>query len=154
MKKIITLVFLLFTLLSFSQQITYEKGKFYVKGEQISSYEVKKLFSTNVKSATLFKQAKSKEGLGGFLLGFGIALTVGDLAIGLFSDKDYPSALTYVGLGSIAISIPVLSGRKKRIEEAVNEYNKEHPNNTLGYNKSYSVNAIGNQNGVGFQINF
>jgi len=154
MKNIITLTLLLFSLLSFSQQITYERGKFYLKGEQISSGETKKLLATNVKSITLFKQAKSKEALGGFLLGFGIGLSVGDLAIGLFSDRVYPSALTYVGVGSIAVSIPILSGRKRRMEEAVKEYNKEHQNNTLGYSKTYLINAIGNQNGVGFQIKF
>ncbi|MGL2963508.1 hypothetical protein ACSVH2_06775 [Flavobacterium sp. RSB2_4_14] len=154
MKKIIILVFLISSLLTFSQQITYTKGKFYVKGEQISTRETQKLLATNVKSATLFKQAKSKESLGGFLLGFGIGLTVGDLAIGLFSDKDYPSALTYVGVSSIAVSIPILSGRKKKIEEAIDIYNKENPNNTLGFHNKYSVNAITNQNGLGFQINF
>jgi len=154
MKFIITTALLFVSLLSFSQQITYEKGKFFVKGEQISSRQTRQLLSTNVKSITLYQQAKSKEALGGFLLGFGIGLSVGDLAIGLFSDRVYPSAFTYVGFGSMALSVPILSGRKKRIEEAVKEYNKEHQNNTLGYSKTYSINAIGNQNGVGFQIKF
>jgi hypothetical protein len=154
MKKVIVLGLLLFTTAIFSQQITYQKGKFFVKGEQISSRETRQLLSTNVKSAALFKQAKSKEGLGGFVLGLGIGLTVGDLAIGLFSDKKYPSGLTYAGIGAIAVSIPILSGRKKRIEEAINEYNKDHQNNTLGFKSSYNLNVIGNQQGMGIQIKF
>ena len=40
MKKIITLVFLLASLMSFSQHITYDKGKYYVRGEQISTREL------------------------------------------------------------------------------------------------------------------
>lgn len=154
MKKVIVLGLLFFTTAIFSQQITYKKGKFYIKGEQISSRETRELLATNVKSATLFKQAKSKEGLGGFVLGLGIGLTVGDLAIGLFSDKKYPSGLTYAGIGAIAVSIPILSGRKKRIEEAIMEYNKDHQNNTLVFKNSFSVSAIGNQNGLGLQIKF
>lgn len=155
MKKIITLTLLFFTLLSYCQQMTIDKGKFYMNGNQIDSREARNLFSTNVKAATLFKQAKSKEALGGFLLGFGIGLTVGDLAIGLFSDKEYPSAMTYVGLGSIAVSIPILSGRKKRYEEAVHIYNSEHKELKLGAtNNNIKLNAIANQNGFGFQLKF
>ena len=71
MKKSIVVLCILFSLLSFSQQITLKKGKFYVKDNQITSFEVKKLFSTNLKSQSLFKEAKSKESLGGFLLGIG-----------------------------------------------------------------------------------
>lgn len=153
MKKVITLAILFFSLLSFSQQLKLDNGKFYLKGNRIDSREARTLFATNVKAATLYKQAKSKEALGGFLLGFGIGLTVGDLAIGLFSDKEYPTAMTYVGVGSIAVSIPVLSGRKKRIEEAVKIYNSEHKENELGAT-TYELNAIGNQNGFGLRLKF
>jgi hypothetical protein len=155
MKKIITIAILFFSLLSYSQQMSIEKGKFYLGGNRIDSREARNLFATNVKAATLYKQAKSKEALGGFLLGFGIGLTVGDLAIGLFSDKEYPSVMTYAGLSSIAISIPVLSGRKKRYEEAVQIYNSEHKELKLGItNTTIKLNAIANQNGFGFQIKF
>lgn len=154
MKKSITLALLFFTLLSNSQQMTFEKGRFYLGGNRVETAETKKLLATNVKAITLYKQAKSKEALGGFLLGFGIGLTVGDLAIGLFSDKEYPTAMTYVGLGSVAISIPILSGRKKRYEEAVSIYNSEHKELKLGANIPLEFNAISNQNGLGFQLKF
>lgn len=165
MKNILLAFALLFGFTAFSQGLTlgkeskppikYESGKFYANGNQISSREARALFATNVKSATLFKQAKSKEGLGGFLLGFGIGLTVGDLAIGLFSDKKYPSALTYVGVGSMAVSIPVLSGRKRRIEEAVKSYNADRTEEKLGANKNtFELNAVTSQNGFGLQLKF
>lgn len=155
MKKNIVILTLFLTTLSFSQQMTFDNGKFYVKGNQISSREARSLFATNVKAATLFKQAKAKEGLGGFLLGFGIGLSVGDLAIGVFSDKEYPSAMTYVGAASVLGSIPILSGRKKRYIEAVKAYNADHTQETLGYaKKTFELNAITNQHGFGLQIQF
>ncbi len=155
MKKIITLAILFFSLLSYSQPMTVERGKFYLKGNRIDSRETRTLLATNVKAGMLYKQAKSKEALGGFLFGLGVGLTVGDLAIGLFSDKEYPSGMTYAGLGSMAISIPILMGRKKRYEEAVKLYNSEHKENTLGAtNSTYELKAISNQNGFGFQIKF
>lgn len=155
MKKNITLALLFFSMLSYGQQMTMEKGRFYLGGNRIDSREARNLFATNVKAAALYKQAKSKEALGGFLLGFGIGLTVGDLAIGLFSDKEYPTAMTYVGVGAIVISVPVLSGRKKRYEEAVSIYNSEHKELKLGAaNTTVNLNAIANQNGIGFQLKF
>ncbi|MBP6557046.1 MAG: hypothetical protein KAX93_07695 [Flavobacterium sp.] len=155
MKKCIILALMFSSMLSYSQQMSLEKGRFYLGGNRIETAETKKLLATNVKAITLYKQAKSKEALGGFLLGFGIGLTVGDLAIGLFSDKEYPSAMTYAGLGSIAISVPILSGRKKRYEEAVQIYNSEHKELKLGAtNNNLKLNAIANQNGFGFQIKF
>jgi len=155
MKKIITIATLFLTLLSYSQQMSLEKGKFYLGGNRIDSREARNLFATNVKAAALYKQAQSKEALGGFLLGLGIGLTVGDLAIGLFSDKEYPSALTYAGLGSIAISVPILSGRKKRYKEAIEIYNSEHKELKLGAsNNTFELNAVSNQNGFGLQLKF
>ncbi len=153
MKKIILLVCLFSTFLTFSQQISIDKGKYYVHGKQISSFQTKKLLASNLKALALFKEAKSKEALGGFLIGIGIGLTVSDLAMGLLSDKKYPSALTYAGIGSIVISIPILSGRRKKIVEAIDMYNKDK--NILGStNNTFDFNAISNQNGFGFQIKF
>ena len=98
-------------------------------------------------------QSSHKTILFSFLLGIGIAATITDLGIGLFSDKNYPSALTYAGVGAIAISIPILSGRRKKIEEAVEIYNSEK--SSLGTTHStFEFNALSNQNGLGFQLKF
>lgn len=155
MKKIILWSVLLCSLLSFSQQITMERGRFYWKGNQIDSRKARELFATNVKAAALYKQAKSKEAWGGFMLGLGIGLTVGDVAIGMFSAQNYPTAMTYAGVGSMAISIPILSGRKKRYEEAVRLYNSEHPETLLGSQPSkVDLKVISNTNGFCLQIQF
>lgn len=153
MKNIIQLAFLLLCLQSFSQQIVLEKGKYFVNGKQISTRETKQLLLTDYKATRLFQKAKSKEGLGGLLLGAGIAMSVTDLAIGLFSDVKYPTAITYAGLTTIAISIPVLSGRSKKIKEAIDSYNQT--SKQLGsndYDLDYQL--VVNQNGFGIQLKF
>lgn len=134
-----------------SKEIKFEKGKYYIAGEQIPSYQMKKVFASNLHSLHLYKQAKSKETLGGALLGLGTAMTVVDLSIGLFSDVKYPTALTYVGLGAVAVSIPILSGRRKKLEEAVSSYNEGLKNTG---STDFDMNAVVNQNGFGIQITF
>lgn len=151
MKNVLTLLcFFLLTLAS-AQEIKMERGKFYQNGVQISSYETKNLLKSNNEAYGYFKSAKSKEGVGGFLLGLGIGLTVGDAVKGLVSDTDYPSGFTYVGAGCIAASIPVLSGRKKKLEKAVELYNKGLK--ATG-STDFNMNILANNNGYGLQITF
>ncbi|ESU26612.1 hypothetical protein FLJC2902T_25860 [Flavobacterium limnosediminis JC2902] len=152
MKKTLTL-FCLFLLTAVSaQQITMEKGKFFKNGEQISSWETKQLMITNPEAYKHFKSAKTKEGFGGFLLGLGIGLTIGDIVKGAVSDTDYPSGFTYVGASCIVASIPVLSGRKKKLETALEIYNKglQPTANTI----DFDLNILANANGYGLQITF
>lgn len=163
MKKILFTFTLLIGFTSFSQGLTLdknapraiklEKGKIYQDNVQIPSYQVKKLLASNLHSLHLYKAAKSKESLGGTFLGLGITMTVVDLAIGLFSDVKYPTAITYVGLSFIAASIPILSGRAKKIEEAVKSYNDGLKSTSL-LDTNFDMNAMANQNGIGIQIKF
>ncbi|WP_293872165.1 hypothetical protein [Flavobacterium sp.] len=163
MKKILTVFILLTGFSAFSQGLTLEKnktkeiklenGRFYINGTQIPSYEMKKVFASNLHSVKLYKEAKSKEAIGGTLLGLGSAMTLVDLAIGLFSNVKYPTVLTYAGLSAIAVSIPILSGRASKINEAVKSYNDELKNTTAA-NTNFDINALVNQNGVGLQIKF
>ncbi|MGV9002928.1 hypothetical protein [Flavobacterium sp.] len=153
MKKIYQLVILLISLQSYSQHIVLENGKFFVNGSQISTRETKQLLLTDYKATRQFQKAKSKEGIGGLLLGAGVALTVSDLAIGLFSDVKYPTALTYAGVASMAISIPVLSGRRKLITQAIDTYNMS--SKQLGSNFNVlKYQLVANQNGIGIQLKF
>lgn len=140
--------------ISFAQKLEYTNGKIYQNGEQLSSFETKKVMETDLKALHLFKKAKTKESLGGFLLGLGIGGTVADLAMGLTSDVKYPTAITYVGVGLMAVSIPILSGRKKMVQESVDIYNQglKDEKKTLGNN--FELNIVNNSNGLGIQINF
>jgi hypothetical protein len=140
--------------LSFAQKLEYTDGKIFQDGVQLSSFETKKVMASDLKALHIFKKAKSKEALGGFLLGLGIGGTVADLVMGLTSDVKYPTAITYAGVGLMAVSIPILSGRKKMVQESVDMYNQglKEQNKTLGDN--FELNIVNNSNGVGLRINF
>lgn len=163
MKQLFFILALLLGFTSFSQGLTLnktttieiklEKGKIYQNEIQIPSYQVKKILASNLHSLHLYKQAKSKEAIGGMLLGMGATSCVVDLAIGLFSDLKYPTVLTYAGIGVVAISIPILSGRSKKVEEAVNIYN-DGLKNITSIETDFDLNALANQNGIGIQIKF
>ncbi len=144
-------IFFVLTLLSsicYSQEITYTKGKFYEDGIQISNYDVKQKMQANLPALKKFKQSKSKEAIGGFLLGFGSGLAIADLVVGLSSSKSYPTTATYIGAGFIGVSVSILLGRTKKMQESVELYNKALPVKT----KSLGFNVIGNQNGLGLSI--
>lgn len=154
MKQLFLIVAIFGFSISFAQKLEYNNGKIFQDGEQLSSFETKKVMETDLKALHLFKKAKSKEALGGFILGLGIGGTVADLVMGLTSDVKYPTAITYAGVGLMAVSIPILSGRKKMVEESVDIYNTgvKDQKKTLGDN--FELNIVNNTNGVGLQINF
>jgi hypothetical protein len=153
MKKLLLPFILLFSIASFAQEITLEHGKYYVNGSQISTRETKKLLETNYKALRTFQSGLSKESTGGFLIGFGGALVITDLVVGLVSDVHYPTVATYVGVGSLIAAIPIMSGKNKKIKEGIDLYNNGLKN--VGANDSdFEVNFIANQRGYGIQIRF
>ncbi len=153
MKKILLTFALLLSVLSFSQEINLERGKYYVNGSQISTRETKQLLTSNAEALSKFKSGLGKESAGGFLIGFGGALVITDLVVGLVSDVKYPTAATYIGAGALIVAIPVLSGKNKKIKEGIDLYNSGLKN--LGEtNSNFEVNLIGNQRGYGIQIRF
>ncbi len=154
MKQLFSILLMLGFSLSFAQKLEYTDGKIFQDGVQLSSFETKKVMASDLKALHIFKKAKSKEALGGFLLGLGIGGTVADLVMGLTSDVKYPTAITYAGVGLMAVSIPILSGRKKMVQESVDIYNQglKEQNKTLGDN--FELNIVNNSNGFGLLINF
>ena len=154
MKQFFLIVAILGFSITFAQKLEYTNGKIYQDGEQLSSFETKKVMKTDLKALHVFKKAKSKESLGGLILGIGIGGTVADLVMGLTSDVKYPTAITYAGVGLMAVSIPILSGRKKMVQESVDIYNQglKDEKKTLGDN--FELNIVTNSNGVGLRINF
>jgi hypothetical protein len=154
MKQFILIIAILGFSTSFAQKLEYTNGKIFQNGEQLSSFETKKVMETDLKALHVFKKAKTKESLGGFILGLGVGGTVADLVMGLTSDVKYPTGITYAGVGLMAVSIPILSGRKKLVQESIDIYNSglKDQKKTLGDN--FELNIVNNSNGVGFQINF
>ena len=154
MKQFFLIVAIFGFSVSFAQKLEYTDGKIFQDGEQLSSFETKNLMKTDLKALHLFKKAKTKESLGGFLLGLGIGGTAADLVKGLVSNEKYPTVISYAGVGLMAISIPILSGRKKMVQNSVDIYNAglKEQNKTLGDN--FELNIVNNSNGVGLRINF
>ena len=154
MKQFFLIVAIFGFSISFAQKLEFTDGKIFQDGEQLSSFETKNLMKTDLKALRIFKKAKTKESVGGFILGLGIGGTVADLVMGLTSDVKYPTAITYAGVGLMAVSIPILSGRKKMVQESVDIYNAglKEQNKTLGDN--FELNIVNNSNGVGLRINF
>ena len=154
MKKLFLILAIFGFSISFAQKLEFTDGKIFQDGEQLSSFETKNLMKTDLKALRIFKKAKTKESVGGFILGLGIGGTVADLVMGLTSDVKYPTAITYAGVGLMAVSIPILSGRKKMVQESVDMYNQglKDEKKTLGDN--FELNIVNNSNGFGIQINF
>jgi hypothetical protein len=67
------------------------------------------------------------------------------------TERNYPSALTFVGLAALAVAIPVKIGFSKKIKNVVNEYNYQ---STLGYNalNNSKLDLITNANGIGLRL--
>lgn len=154
MKTLILTFGLLFTSLLFSQEITTENKKYYVDGIHVYKHEIKTVLAANPAALNLFNKAKKKETWGGVLIGSGVALCVADAVKGAVSNEVYPSAMTYTGIGLVAISIPVMWGKNKMRNESIEMYNKglDSKEKTLGSN--FNVNIITNQNGIGFNLTF
>lgn len=154
MKQFFFIIAILFFSTSFAQKLEYTNGKIFQNGEQLSSFETKKAMETDLKALHVFKKAKTKESVGGFILGLGIGGTVADLVMGLTSEVKYPSALTYAGIGLMAISIPILSGKKKMVQESIDMYNSGLQDQKKSLGDNFEFNIVNNSNGLGLQINF
>lgn len=151
--KITLILLLLISVCSFAQQLNYNNGKILDSNNQkISNAEIRKLLGSHPELLATYNQGKTKGTVGGLLLGFGLGLTAADLLTGLTADIKYPTAMTYIGLAATIISIPVLSGRSRKIESAIDGYN-----NSLDKKVGFTIdkmNVITNQNGIGVQLSF
>jgi hypothetical protein len=153
MKKIITLFTVLFSTIIFSQEITIKKDRFFVEGKKISIKEVKTLLASNTEALALFKSSRTKGSVGGFLLGFGGGLILADLVGGATADVKYPTGATYLGIASLITSIPVLSGRNKKRNDAIALYNNSLKKSAAN-DSNFELNIIANQSGYGLQFQF
>jgi len=77
---------------------------------------------------------------------------MGYVVKGLLYAPDLQSGFTYVGATCIVAAIPVLSGRKKRLEKAVELYNKGLQTTTDA--TDFDMKILANANGYGLQITF
>lgn len=167
MKKLLTLLFFISASFVFAQKrpalrevpsghtIEVTNNKYFVNGEQYGTAEIKRfLQNNNYKAYALFKKGKSKGALGGFFLGLGSALIIADAAKGISSDVKYPSFFTYTGAAFVATSIPILSGRKKLVDQGIQMYNDGLKTTGALDTPTYSFDFVSNSNGLGFCFRF
>ena len=152
MKKILFFLFLL-PITIFGQQLEFKKGNVFQGEQKLSHKEVKEILKANPKALEMYNAGYSKGNTGGFIMGFGLGLMLGDLALGFTSDTTYPTVGTYIGAGLTLASIPIISGYKKKMQAGVNIYN-EGLNKANAQNPSISLNIISNKQGVGLGISF
>ncbi len=153
--KLLIITFLLVALSSFSQQITYKSGGNILdsKNDKMSPTAVRALLSKNTDLLNLYNAGRTKKTVGNIFFYGGLGLIVADLANGAFNDIIYPTALTYIGITCVVVSIPVKIGYSKKIKTVVNDYNKQVVFNDHNL-KIESINLVTNTNGLGFQITF
>lgn len=153
--KSLVALLLLTSLFSFSQQLTYKSGGniFDSNNKKISPSEVRQLLADKPGLLNLYNEGRTKKTVGNVLLIGGLGLIVGDLANGATRDVVYPTALTYLGVASFIIAIPVKIGFSKKIKTVVEDYNKQLVNNDSKI-KIESMSLYTNQNGLGIQMTF
>lgn len=160
-KQLFILLFFVCSLQSFSQKLVYKSNGNILNSEnqKISPDQVRELLKDNEKLLADYNAGRSKKTIGNVLLIGGSALIVTDLIIGVTAkvglqngnEKDYPSALTYVGLAALVVAIPVKIGFSKKIKNVVTEYNNQ---TTTGYNQFNipKLDLITNSNGIGLRF--
>ena len=146
---------------SFSQKLIYNsKGNITdTRNNKISPDGVRALLTKNEKLLADYNAGRTKKTIGNVLLIGGPALLVTDLILGLTakidiqntSKKDYPSAITYIGLAAVVIAIPVKIGFSKKIKNVVTEYNNQVSTAYNPFNKQ-KLDLITNSNGIGLRM--
>jgi hypothetical protein len=139
------------------QTIEIKDKKMFINNEQIPSYEIKKYLKDNdFKAYSLYTKAKNKSVIGGLLLGLGSVLIVSDVVKAIVTtDASYPTAMSYIGGGLVVASIPVLSGKNRKMQEAIDSYNSGlKTTSELDRNFDTSINLVANQNGLGLRLSF
>ncbi len=162
-KSLFTLLLFFCILQSHSQKLGYKSNGTILNSEnqQISPDLVRELLKDNQKLLADYNAGRSKKTAGNVLLIGGSTLILADLLSGVFSDgnttvtgnsikseRNYPSALTFVGLAAVVIAIPVKIGFSKKIRNVVTEYNNQ---SATGYNKP-KLDLITNSNGIGLRF--
>ncbi|WP_310558827.1 hypothetical protein [Flavobacterium sp.] len=162
-KPLFVLLLFFCILQSHSQKLAYSSNGTILNSEnqQISHDLVRELLKDNQKLLADYNAGRSKKTAGNVLLIGGSTLVLADLLSGVFSDgnttvtgnsiqteRNYPSALTFVGLAAVVIAIPVKIGFSKKIRNVVTEYNNQI---ATGYIKP-KLDLITNSNGIGLRF--
>jgi hypothetical protein len=154
MKQIFIFTLLCVVHFSFAQELQFEKGRFYLDGNKIKDSQAKELIASHEPALALFKTSKEKGAFGGLLLGAGIGLVLTDMTLGSYTYRyEYPQTVTFIGLGCIALSVPILHGRGKKMKESARLYNEQR-SQLQNTGSQYELNFVNNARGFGLQLQF
>ncbi len=154
-----------------SQKLVYKSNGNILDSEsqKIRPNKVREILKGNQQLLADYIDGRSKKTAGNILLIGGLGFLTADLVKGVTASgisatpigggqyalqdekNSYPSLLTYIGVASIIIAIPVKIGFSKKIKNVVTEYNNQ---NAIG-NKQFEstkVDLITNSNGVGLRL--
>jgi hypothetical protein len=152
MKLKFTFLLLLLSSLSFAQLTTASRGRvFNSENKQLTVEEVRNLLSTNVPMLDLYDAGRAKKTAGNILLIGGAAAIVADLATGFTQDKQYPTALTFVGATALIVAIPVKIGYSRKIRKAISGYNEKPVSQNLSFN---DLRICAAPHGLGLRLKF
>lgn len=165
LKQLFFILLFFCVLQSHSQKLVYKSNGNILTSEnqKISPDQVRELLKDNEKLLADYNAGRSKKTAGNVLVIGGATLVVADLLTGVFSDgnttvtgnsiqteRNYPSALTFVGLAALAVAIPIKIGFSKKIKNVVIDYNSQ---STTGYHNP-KLDFITNANGIGLRLSF
>ena len=154
MKTFALIAMMLVSTVSFSQQLKYSHGQILnSRGTDLNKKELLALLAKEPGLMNYYKDIQLRRNMGGFMIGLGGGMMLGDLVLAIYKDVPYPGVMTFVGAGTALLSIPVMTGHRNRLRKFVDEYNKE-----IARDQSRSaidnIEFVVNQNGAGLRIQF
>lgn len=152
MKNTILILLLIVSSYSYSQQLILKGTDVYQNDKKLSNEEIKVLYQATPEALNSYNEFKTESMIGSFFLGIGIGLVATDLAFGLTSVIEYPTAGTYIGLAAGLISIPLIANRKSNLKKSVNFYNEK--SNKTSFKETFEVDFLATANGFGFKMAF
>jgi hypothetical protein len=152
MKKLLFLLCCIFSFfISFGQKLNVNpNGNITDENKQILiPLEVKKLLANYPEQLALYDVGNTKKKIGNILLISGFGLIGTDLIISLTSDNQFPKMLSAIGLGAVALAIPVKIGYYNKIKSAVDGFNN---NKKIGYSNKLEI--IAKNTEIGLKLTF
>lgn len=152
MKKRFLFLLVFVSCFCFSQELIYKSGGRIFNSEgKMSPNEVRELLKNEPGMLQFYNSGRGQKTFGNILFYGGLMMIPADFLIAAGNEGNYPTLLTYLGVGSLVLSIPVKSGYTKKIKTVVNDYNKKYEKKNTSIE---SINLITTRNGIGFEINF
>ena len=174
MKKILLIFVMLFSMVTYSQEIyTFKSGGrvFDSQNQKISPDDFRNLLVTNQPALELYETGRNKKTIGNVMLYGGISTLIGKFIYDISyvtpykitqSNGPYPvttvtseessRVLYYVGAGLVLVAIPIKIGFSKKIKRAIEMLNEDNskPKKTSIETASFIINS----NGIGLSITF